>query len=49
MAGLVISAALLALVLFCLAGGIWGADSRPGLGDELIDRKVRWFPHSTTD
>jgi hypothetical protein len=48
-AGLVISAAVLALVSFCLAGGIWGADSRHGLGDELIDRKVRWFPLSKTD
>jgi hypothetical protein len=49
MAGLVISAAVLALVLFCLAGGLWGADSRPGLGDERIDPKVRWFFHSKTD
>jgi len=48
-AGLVISGAALALVLFCIAGGLWGADSRPGLGDGLIDRKVRWFFHSKID
>ncbi len=41
---------LLALVLFlCLAGGIWGADSRPGLGDERPDRKAPWFYHSKAD
>jgi hypothetical protein len=45
-AGLVLS---LALLLFCIAGGIWGADSRPGLGDERPDRKVHWFFHSKTD
>ena len=49
MAGLVLSGAVLALVLCCLAGGFWGADSRPGLGDERIDRKVRWFFHSKID
>lgn len=49
MGGLMLAAAVLALVLFCLAGGLWGADSRPGLGDGLIDRKVRWFFHSKTD
>ena len=46
MVGLVLSAALL---LFCIAGGLWGADSRPGLGDEQIARDVRWFPHEKTD
>jgi hypothetical protein len=49
MAGLVLSAALGALVLFCIAGGLWGADSRPGLGDGRLDRKDRWFFHSKTD
>ena len=49
MGALLLPGALLALVLFCIAGGIWGADSRPGLGDEQIDRKVRWFFHSKTD
>ena len=45
-AGMVLLAGLL---LFCLVGGLWGADSRPGLGDGLIDRKVRWFFHSKID
>jgi hypothetical protein len=49
MAGLVISGAVLALVLFCVAGGLWGADSRPGFDGGRIDRKVRWFFHSKTD
>ena len=49
MAGLLLPLALVILALFCIAGGIWGADSRPGLGDELIHHKARWFPHSKTD
>jgi hypothetical protein len=41
--------ALLVLTLFCLAGGLWGVDSRPGLGDGRIGQKVRWFFHSKID
>jgi hypothetical protein len=35
---------LAGLVRLAVASQIWGADSRPGLGDGRLDRKEPWFP-----
>jgi hypothetical protein len=42
-------AALALLLLLCIAGGLWGTDSRPGFADGRTDRKDRWFFHSKHD
>jgi hypothetical protein len=37
------------LVLFAIAGGLWGVDSRPGFNGGSDDRKERFFFHSKKD
>jgi hypothetical protein len=39
----------LGLFLMCIAGGIWGVDSRPGFNGGSDDRKERFFFHSKID
>ena len=40
---------LAGLILFAIAGGIWGVDSRPGFNGGSDDRKERFFFHSKID
>ena len=42
-------AALAVLFLLCIAGGLWGTDSRAGFADGRTDYKERWFIHSRRD
>jgi hypothetical protein len=42
-------AMLAAFLLFAIAAGLWGVDSRPGFDGGRDDRKERWFIHSKTD
>jgi hypothetical protein len=42
-------AVLVAFLLFALAAGRWGVDSRPGFDGGRNDHKERWFFHSKTD
>jgi hypothetical protein len=36
-------------LLLCLAGGLWGTDSRPGFNGGSDERKERFFFHSKID
>jgi hypothetical protein len=42
-------AALALGAVACLLMGLFGAESRPGFVDGLIDSKERWFSHSKID
>jgi hypothetical protein len=42
-------AVLAVLVLFAIAAGLWGVDSRPGFDGGSDDRKERFSFHSKED
>ncbi len=41
--------ALALLALSCIVMGLFGAESRPGFGEERTTVKERWFFHSRND
>jgi hypothetical protein len=42
-------AALAGFLLFAIAAGLWGVDSRPGFDGGRLDPKERWAFHTKTD